>query len=151
MMRPPRPALRGLTLIELLAALVILSSVAAAGASILRDAAGAARRAEVQGAAIAALDRWSAEALLDGAIEKSEWTFRDEAGRDWRVRVEPGERAGPPRGAEEAGFDPERLDAAWSTVFVELVTPTGRPDVALTRCRLAGRPAEIEAAPEGAR
>lgn len=72
------------TLIELLAALVILSSVAAAGAAVLREAGAAARRADLARGALAALRAWERESSLSGAPLRS-LEFTEVSGRRWLV------------------------------------------------------------------
>lgn len=84
-----RGSRHGLTLVELLAAAVILSAISAAGVSIVRDSAAAAERALSLQLARAALERWDRETDWATDADKArDWRWLDQAGRTWRVRVE---------------------------------------------------------------
>lgn len=74
----------GLTLIETLAAVVILSAVAATGGSVMRDAARTARESALRRDAAAAFEEWlSRGERLGGTAEFAAH------GKRWRVRADP--------------------------------------------------------------
>lgn len=76
---------KGLTLIELLAAVMILSAVAAAGVRLTTESRAAVHSVNLRLDAITALERWRAESKNLGDPE--EWRWTDGAGRHWRIRT----------------------------------------------------------------
>lgn len=89
------------TLLEMLAALVILSVVSATSAVLVRDVRAGLIDTELHRAAIMVLDQWDALGRpglgpheTTGAWPSSEvWAFKDDQGRHWNVSVTPDELA----------------------------------------------------------
>lgn len=108
----------GLTLLELLAATVILSAVAAMGATLLRDAREAAGRSAVSMAAARALQRWRVEERPAGASAEP-WSWSDEAGRTWRITMTGGDDPDSSGSGTGATASMDQLSTSWRTVVVE--------------------------------
>jgi len=115
-----------MTLIELLAALVILSTVAASAASTLQEASASARESALRTSAAQAVAACPAltRALAGGALECEVWP-REVAtadGRVWRVSFNvpepaPSEEALDVAESDEAGH--AALEVVWATVVVD--------------------------------
>lgn len=99
---------RALTLVELLAASVILAAAGGAMASILRDASSAARRTSLQRDALLAYDAWR---NADHTDVSAAWEWRDHRGVLWRVTM-----TTEPAPPESAG---EVIVLEWGAVVVE--------------------------------
>ncbi len=130
---------RGLTLIELLAATVILSMLAAAAVSVQRDASRAAARARLTEQAVDVVERWlglpTAPHAPPDQREAGDWSGADERGRWWRIRVE----------AEVEPTDltddnPWSLDGPWESIIVETATGPDEAFVEALRLRRSAPP-----------
>ncbi len=100
---------RALTLVEILAAAVILAAAGAAMASVLRDASSAARRARLQRDALLAYEAWRNAADADQS--RGPWEWRDPRGVLWRVTMT--NEPAPLEGADDA------VALGWGAVVVE--------------------------------
>ncbi len=141
-------ARRGLTLVELLAALVILSAVSAAGVSILRESTAAARRASLLLDAMAVLEQWEQETHAEKASVESTstWLWTDAAGRHWRVREDQAEgpfaAAASLDGPGEESSAPIELNWREIVVEVALDEAAGGFEEALRRKKISRTPSE---------
>lgn len=115
-----------MTLIELLAAVAILSAVAAAGVRLVAESGAATRTFKLRIDAVAILDRW--RALSSEPFDSGEWQWIDELGRTWIVRVTelPSTTAAPPQGSI--------LHVRSRDVEVILETDGGQLDVLSLNC-----------------
>lgn len=103
---------RALTLVELLAASVILAAAGGAMASVLRDASSAARRARLQRDALLAYEAWrSADSRGHADASGGPWEWRDPRGVLWRVTMT--SDPAPPESDDEA------VALEWGAVVVE--------------------------------
>lgn len=144
---------RGLTMVEVLAATLVLAAVAASTVAALRDARGASARAALMRDALGVLERWAG--VTRAADDEAPWRWTDERGRAWVVRAERIDAA-PARGGGGAGGgaaepDEPRLDVAWLALRVETIDAAGAPVVALTRVRPVFAPPEAQRTDGGAR
>lgn len=91
----------GLTLIELLAAVVILSAVAAAAARLTQETRAGVQATQLQLDAIAVMERWRLDhPELNG--DTGAWSWTDENDRSWRISVSPEPLMTPPSASETA-------------------------------------------------
>ncbi|MCA9280845.1 MAG: prepilin-type N-terminal cleavage/methylation domain-containing protein [Phycisphaeraceae bacterium] len=126
---------RGLTLVELLAAIVILSAMAAAAVSVQRDATSAARHAQHTNEALHVLDRW--RSLPVSSNQQDKWSWTDEDGVTWSVRIGTA-------GQDNANVGKGNLElntTPWEVIVVERFDAvTGLPAEALRVSRLSHEP-----------
>ena len=115
-----------MTLIELLAALVILSAVAASAASTLQEASASARESSLRAGAARALAACPdlTRALAGGAREDEAWPreLATADGQEWRVSFSVPEPAPPDEAPDVADSDEAGqvvLKVVWATVVVE--------------------------------
>lgn len=87
---------KGMTLIELLAAVAILSAVAATGVRLLTESGAATTSAKLRIDAVAILDRW--RAMSTEPFDSDEWQWTDEFGRTWLVRATESPSTAPAQG-----------------------------------------------------
>lgn len=103
---------RALTLVELLAAAVILAAAGGAMASILRDASAAVSRASLQRNALLAYEAWrNADSGGHADASGGPWEWRDHRGVLWRVTM-----TTEPAPSASAG---EAVVLEWGAVVVE--------------------------------
>lgn len=121
----------GLTLIELLAATLILSAVIATGVEVLLEARSALPQDALERQAWSILERFQAEgatAAPDAGEEGWQYVARD--ARRWRVRIEyPRTRTLESESEEES--DPLELTLAWAMTLVETTNEHGSWQVIL--------------------
>lgn len=131
----------GLTLVELLAAAVILSAMAAAAVSVQRDAATAAASARQRNQALDVLELWRSISV----DQQSDWHWNDAQNAAWRVRIEP-DSNGSPEPRRDAG-DLESLP--WESVIVERRDATVGDFIEALRLYRPAPPRLEAAPPEG--
>ncbi len=103
---------RALTLVEILAASVILAAAGGAMASVLRDASAASRRASLQRDALLAYEAWRiADSGGHADASGGPWEWRDPRGGLWRMTMT--SDPAPPESDDEA------VALEWGAVVVE--------------------------------
>jgi len=116
---------RGLTLLELLAAVIVFSIVAAAGVSVVRAATNSGDAWRHTARAIEMMERWRAEVGQDAdqGGEPIEWMTTDQSGARWRISTSD----------EFSGAEPEEdsreLSVGIRHVIVERTDITGHAEV----------------------
>ncbi len=135
---------QGLTLVEVLAAVTLLSVVAAACISILRDATGAAATIPLEAEARQVLSAWSIRTTVEQPGEQSPvpWTWTAPSGNEWSI-AEIDDIALPPpptKSATDGELTPDAptLDVTWRPITLVC---SGCPGETWTFWRL-GAPAE---------
>lgn len=126
-----------MTLIELLAALMILSSATTAGMWTLRRSTAVIRESQDALDAFAVYDRWRERRISDSDAPIP-WQWTDEQDRIWTVSDLPGDPAGAlpsarrsNQQAPQSSTDPNAL--RWRQVTITLDDPRqGRPSVVMT-------------------
>lgn len=139
---------RGLTLIELLAATMILSAVVAAGVAVLKEARAAMPDERATREALSVLERWRVESRQE---PDEPWQWASPEGERWRVRVE--EPDAQPDADDHDDADPLRLKLQWAVIRVERSDERGemREVLALPVLRRAGAADAIGAEPHAER
>ncbi|MCA9304924.1 MAG: type II secretion system protein [Phycisphaerales bacterium] len=109
----------GLTLVELLAAIIILSAMAAAAVSVQRDATSAARRAQRTNDALDVLQRCRSlppqHSTSIPPSQQHEWSWTDEDGVTWLVRVDTSGQ----ESANDESHDHDLDAIPWETIVVD--------------------------------
>ena len=112
----------GFTMLELLAALVILSGLAAASASIMRSTQDLMARSACERDALAVFDQWTMlgrpglAAVRHDQATVALWSHSDGSGRRWRLALRSGPMMVPSAESEPQGL---AVEVSWMTIDLE--------------------------------